>query len=68
MKLSPKRKAWVLDQIAAQRRWIADHGGDLAGYIAHYDSKHDPKYYGDGGEAIYSADINAMLRYQEMLK
>ena len=37
-------------EIGQQRRWIAEHGGDRAGYIARYGDA------GDGGEAIYEAD------------
>lgn len=50
---------------ADQRRWIAEHGGNLAGYVERYGSKDDPDHYGDGGEAIYEADIAALRRYQQ---
>lgn len=46
--------------VANQRAWIAQCGGDLAGYIAHYGSVDDPEHYGDGGEAIYRADMAAL--------
>lgn len=50
-----------IDQLRArasrQRRWIADHGGDLLGYIARYGSVAEASRYGDGGEAIYAADL-----------
>jgi hypothetical protein len=39
-----------------QRRWIAEHGADLAGYVARYGAASDPAHYGEGGEAIYAAD------------
>ena len=48
-------------QINDQARWIDEHGGDLAGYVARYGSSGDPKHYGDGGEAIFAADYNALL-------
>lgn len=46
--------------IQEQRDWIAEHGGDLAGYVERYGSKDDPRHYGDGGEAIYKADTDAL--------
>lgn len=48
--------------IAEQRQWIEEHGGCLAGYVERYGSIHDPKHYGDGGEAIFQADYNTLLR------
>lgn len=48
--------------IEPQKRWIADHGGDLAGYIKRYGSKDEPGHCGDGGEAIYEADIAELQR------
>lgn len=50
----------LVDQIQAvidQAIWIRDHGGNLAGYVERYGSKDDPEHYGDGGEAIYAADL-----------
>ena len=44
--------------VIEQAHWIMDHGGDLPGYIKHYGSKDDPNHYGDGGEAIFEADVN----------
>ena len=38
-------------RIAEQEEWIEDHGSDLAGYIARYEG------YGNGGAAIYAADL-----------
>lgn len=51
---------WVRDQ----ENWIAEHGGDEAGYVARYGSKNDPGHYGDGGEAIYAADFNALQEFR----
>lgn len=44
--------------VAAQAAWIAEHGGDEAGYVERYGSA------ADGGAAIYKADSNwlAFLR------
>lgn len=53
---------WVEKEIAAQRQWMAEHGENLAGYVAHYGSKDDADYFGDGGEAIYAADLAHLNR------
>jgi hypothetical protein len=50
--------------IAEQEAWIASHGTTLAGYIARYGSKDDADHYGNGGEAIYKADTNALRQLQ----
>jgi hypothetical protein len=42
--------------------WVYEHGGTLAGYIQRYGSKDDPEHYGEGGEAIYAADIAELNR------
>lgn len=47
--------------IREQQRWLAEHGTTLYGYVQRYGSVHDPEHYGDGGEAIYHADHNALL-------
>jgi len=49
-------------EIAAQVRWIEEHGGTMAGYVRRYGSRDDPHHYGDGGEAIYHADTDALSR------
>lgn len=49
-------------RIREQRQWIAEHGGDLYGYIRRYGAASDPEHYGDGGEAIYLADKAALDR------
>jgi len=56
-----KRKS-VIDQLVDQQRWIEEHGGTLAGYVARYGSKDDPDHYGNGGEAIYAADMDEFNR------
>ena len=53
-----------LRMVTAQRAWIDEHGGGLAGYVARYGSISDPNHYGNGGEAIYQADHDALLEYQ----
>lgn len=47
-------------QLEEQEAWIRAHGGDLPGYVAFYGSADDPGHYGDGGEAIYKADMVAL--------
>lgn len=44
--------------ISEQRKWIAEHGGNLHGYILRYGSAKDPDHYGEGGEAIFQADLD----------
>jgi hypothetical protein len=53
-------------QIAEQRKWIEEHGGDLAGYVARYGRADDPKRH--GGEAIYAADTDALKELLDRLK
>lgn len=58
--------------IAHQQRWIEEHGGDEAGYLARYGSLRsasDKPVYGDGGEAIWKADsgeLNALITRWEI--
>lgn len=63
--MSTRRK--TIDQwIWEQKRWIEKCGGSLAGYIARYGSASDPEHSGDGGEAIYKADMNELARLEAM--
>lgn len=55
-------------RVQDERKWIKDHGGNLTAYIARYGSKDDPEHYGDGGEAIYAADVAALLRAETELE
>jgi hypothetical protein len=52
-------------QISEQRQWIEDHGRTLSGYVARYGSASDPEHFGDGGEAIYTADTAELRRLEE---
>ncbi len=47
---------------AEQRQWFDDHGGCLEAYERRYGAAHRPdgKDYGNGPEAIYSADRDAL--------
>lgn len=55
----------IAQEIADQEKWIEKHGGNLVGYVERYGSKHDPEHFGDGGEAIYKADVNELMRLRE---
>lgn len=55
------QRASLIAQIIAQQKWIAEHGSSLVGYIARYGS------YGNGGEAIYRADVDALLKLESSL-
>ncbi len=52
--------------IEEQQRWIAEHGGDEFGYVARYGAATDPDKYGDGGEAIFAADMGALIELERM--
>jgi hypothetical protein len=52
----------LLTEAIEAQRWLDDHGGTLAGYVARYGSASDPDHYGSGGEAIYAADLAALNR------
>jgi hypothetical protein len=68
--------AEAADKVLRQRHWIAEHGGDLAGYIAAYgDEKASPHLrviqggrYGLGGQAIYAADCEVLARAEADLE
>ena len=55
-KNDPRLAYWI----AEQRKWIKECGGTLTGYLQRYGSAKDPEHYGDGGEAIYKADTDAL--------
>lgn len=50
----------LLREIADQIDWIETHGRTEAGYVRRYGAANDPEKYGDGGEAIYAADVRAL--------
>jgi hypothetical protein len=52
----------ALNQLLAQEEWVASHGGCEAAYVARYGSTSDPVHYGNGGEAIYAADMAELAR------
>jgi len=59
--------AWLVSEIDQQKRWIERCGGDLAGYVANYGSRDDEKHSGDGGEAIYAADAEHLVKLEAHL-
>jgi hypothetical protein len=50
--------------VELQKQWIERCGGDLSGYVANYGSVSDENHSGDGGEAIYAADIAVLRQYE----
>jgi hypothetical protein len=55
-------KSFWRDQVASQRQWIADHGGDLAGYLDHHAKyRRTP----EDVQAIYLADMAALAQYED---
>lgn len=52
-------------KVKSQELWIDERGGTLQGYIETYGSQNDPEHYGDGGEKIYQADLNALYVFVE---
>ena len=62
-----QRRAFLLQQIGEQRNWIARCGLTLGGYVKNYGSKDDPEHSGEGGEAIYQADMAALRQLESDL-
>jgi hypothetical protein len=67
---------WLEREIAAQRQWIREHGGDRLGYIARYgdplvDVTWGPNagkpMYGEGGTSIFNADMGELIRLETLL-
>lgn len=48
------------ERVEAERSWVEDHGASLAGYIERYGEADDPDRHGDGGAAIFWADMAAL--------
>ena len=44
----PKADYW-LKRVSDQRKWVEEHGGDVAGYVERYGSENDTRHYGAGG-------------------
>jgi hypothetical protein len=54
-----------LDLVTSQQQWVAEHGGDLAGYIDRYTGRYGRTV--ENATAIYQADIDALKRYEAHL-
>lgn len=46
--------------VSEQEQFINRNGATLAGYVERYGTPGDPRCTGDGGEAIYRADMRAL--------
>ena len=65
MKTNLSRRRQFYKRLASeQRQWIESCGGTLSGYIERYGQPGELRCIGDGGEAIYRADTNALKRYE----
>jgi hypothetical protein len=60
-------KEQIQNRITEQRQWIEEHGGNLPAYVKRYGSPSDENCYGNGGEAIYNADVGELRRLEAML-
>lgn len=65
--VTKRRKTTIYDLIQAQEQWIMEHGRNLEGYVARYGSIHTPERYGNGGEAIYEADLAELKRLRKLI-
>lgn len=75
----PRRESYIklIELYAAlverQKRSIAEFGGDILAYIDRYgdpgrNTKDGKPMYGEGGTAIYNADIAGLRRYERLLE
>lgn len=55
----------AIEVAANQLRWLQEHGKTMQGYVERYGSVNDPEHYGDGGEAIYEADVMALVKAED---
>lgn len=51
--------------LGVERKFFAEHGGTLLSYVVRYGSASAPDHYGDGGEAIYAADLAALRKAEQ---
>ena len=56
------RVFYLTGQVRKQREWIEHHGATQQGYVERYGSFRDTVHYGDGGEAIYAADLEELAQ------
>jgi hypothetical protein len=57
----------AINLVAVEQTWVAEHGGNLLGYVLLYGAASDPEHSGDGAEAIYAADMAALRSAEERL-
>lgn len=63
-KMAGARAARMEREISEHKAWMVHCGGTLEGYVKNYGSKEDPDHGGDGGEAIYKADLEHLARLE----
>lgn len=56
----------ILHLLDEQAKWIEQHGGSLPAYVQRYGSIDDAEHYGNGGEAIYAADVGEYRKLQQV--
>lgn len=62
------KRDFLLREIARQKEWIKEHGGDIFGYVKRYGMRGDPSgWYGDGGELIFQADYDHLKKLEAAL-
>ena len=54
-------------RVNEQRAWVKRCGGTLEGYIKTYGDRGQAKCAGSGGTAIFTADMNELIRLQDLL-
>lgn len=64
--MAKKMNRWQMSRkmLADEWRWFRSHGASLSKYIERYGRGTDPEpiRYGEGGEAIFAADVEALKR------
>lgn len=63
------------ESVREERKWIEEHGRDVSGYVARYGDSDAPYgkrvedggRYGEGGQRIYEADMDALRQYEAEL-
>jgi hypothetical protein len=55
----------ALAEVVEQQGWITQCGGNLTGYIEKYGRAADPEHFGNGGEAIFKADMDELRKREQ---
>lgn len=58
--------AYWQTRVTKQKRWIEEHGGDLAGYIANYHGKYGRTL--EQARAIWDADAQELQRLEDAVR